>query len=167
MSARGPRKVQLTEHQRQQVEQARALAGAEAEQIAGLGDIGPANDAVMYATALGPHPGHRHRPAGHHRRDHRRCVMSMGPFESEQQARETPAVRAVFEAYAANPGVGRMAGHSHQLLLRACSAASVDLGAYDRRILAWLGGFEPTTCVVIAGLISRAHDAAGDASLDG
>ena len=31
------------------------------------------------------------------------------------------------------------------------------MGAYDRRILAWLAGFEPQTCAVVAGLITRAN----------
>ena len=35
----------------------------------------------------------------------------------------------------------------------------VSLGAFDRTILAWLSGFEPETAAVIAGLITRAHQA--------
>ncbi|HUK73793.1 MAG TPA: hypothetical protein VLW50_34460 [Streptosporangiaceae bacterium] len=83
-----------------------------------------------------------------------------GPFETEQQARELPAVRAVHEACAAAPGVGRMAPHNKQMLEDACTDAGVAAGAYDRRILAWLAGWEPQTCAVIAGLITRAHAAA-------
>jgi hypothetical protein len=41
----------------------------------------------------------------------------------------------------------------------ACTAAEVKLGAYDQRILLWLAGWEPSTCAVITGLISRAHQA--------
>ena len=37
--------------------------------------------------------------------------------------------------------------------------AGVELGAFDRRVLAWLSGWEPETAVVIAGLITRAHAA--------
>ena len=37
----------------------------------------------------------------------------MGPFESERDARELPAVQAVYEAFDADPGVGRMAPHTH------------------------------------------------------
>ncbi len=37
-----------------------------------------------------------------------------------------------------------------------CGAAGVELGAYDRRIVAWLAGWEPQTCAVVAGLITRA-----------
>jgi hypothetical protein len=38
----------------------------------------------------------------------------------------------------------------------------VYLGAYDHRIIEWLTGWEPSTCAVIAGLISRAHAAGQD-----
>ena len=83
------------------------------------------------------------------------------PLETERQAQELPAVRAVYEAFRASPGVGRMAPHNHRMLDEACSAARVEPGVFDHRILLWLAGFEPTTCAVIAGLISRA--AAGSA----
>lgn len=33
------------------------------------------------------------------------------------------------------------------------------VGAFDARILAWLAGWEPETCAVIAGLVTRAHAA--------
>ena len=82
-----------------------------------------------------------------------------GPFETEQQVRELPAVQAIYRAFRADPGPGRMAPHTHQMLIGACVAASVELGAFDRRILLWMSGWEPETCAVIAGLISRAHDA--------
>ena len=90
-----------------------------------------------------------------------------GPFETEQQARQLPAVQAVYAAFRADPGVGRMvltildpcSPQTHEMLLSACAAAGVELGAYDRHILAWLAGWEPQTVAVIAGLISRAHEA--------
>lgn len=47
------------------------------------------------------------------------------------------------------------------MLTDACKVAGVVLGAYDRRILAWLAGYEPSTCAVVAGIIRRA---AGGAS---
>ncbi|MGH3218955.1 MAG: hypothetical protein ACRDPY_09655 [Streptosporangiaceae bacterium] len=81
-----------------------------------------------------------------------------GPFETERQARELPAVRAVYEAFDADPGAGKMAPHSLRLLEDACASAGVTLGAYDRRILAWLAGWEPAACAVVAGLISRARE---------
>lgn len=77
------------------------------------------------------------------------------PLETRQQARELPAVRAVYDAmHAGQPGTAR--DLKVRLLGDACGAAGVDLGPYDDRILAWLAGWEPETCAVIAGLISRA-----------
>jgi hypothetical protein len=82
-----------------------------------------------------------------------------GPFDTERQVRELPAVRAVYEAFGADPGVGRMAPHNERMLRESCAAAGVVLGAFDVRIVSWLAGWEPGTCAVIAGLISRAHAA--------
>jgi hypothetical protein len=81
------------------------------------------------------------------------------PLETEQQARELPAVQAVFAAFDADPGVGKMLPHNEAMILGACERAGVELGAYDRRIVAWLGNWEPQTCAVITGLIERAHAA--------
>ena len=82
-----------------------------------------------------------------------------GPFETQREALDLPAVQAIYEAFRADPGVGRMAPHSLRMLEEACAAAGVGLGAYDRRVLAWLAGWEPQVCAVVAGLITRAHDA--------
>ncbi len=49
-----------------------------------------------------------------------------------------------------------MMPHNAAMLTDACAAAGVELGAYDRRILRWLAGWEPTTCAVVAGIIARA-----------
>jgi hypothetical protein len=84
---------------------------------------------------------------------------SPGPFETERQVRELPAVRAVYEAFEADPGVGRMAPHNERVLRESCAAAGVALGAFDVRIVSWLAGWEPGTCAVVAGLISRAYAA--------
>ncbi|HUZ38371.1 MAG TPA: hypothetical protein VMV17_18765 [Streptosporangiaceae bacterium] len=86
-----------------------------------------------------------------------------GPFETERQARETPAVQAVYRAFDAAPRQGGMNEPSHKLLCEALTAAGVELGAYDHRIVRWLAGWEPETCAVIAGLVTRAH-AAGAAT---
>jgi hypothetical protein len=83
-------------------------------------------------------------------------TTSDGPYQTEAQAREQPAVRAIYDAAYADRRRGVMAEGSHRLLEEACSAASVELGAYDQHILAWLAGLEPQTCAVIAGLITRA-----------
>jgi len=61
-----------------------------------------------------------------------------GPFETERQALDTPAVRAVFTAFEAAPGQGRMQPPNLAMLRAACEGADVELGAYDFAILAWL-----------------------------
>jgi hypothetical protein len=54
-------------------------------------------------------------------------------------------------------------------LRETCDRASVTVGTFDAPILAWLAGWEPKTCAVVAGLISRAYTAglcaAGSTSL--
>jgi hypothetical protein len=80
----------------------------------------------------------------------------LGPFETEQEAIRHPAVRAVYAAMRASVRRGVMAEQEQQMLEGACEAAGVEIGAYDRRILAWLAGFEPQSCAVVAGLIARA-----------
>src|SRR5260370_41941926 len=101
--------------------------------------------------------------------DHRAPVA--GPIETEQQARELPAVRAIHAAMRARTGVitpeqrAAIEAMNSALITEACSAAGVQLGTYDARIVAWLGGWEPQTCAVVAGLITRA--AAGPPALRG
>ena len=80
-----------------------------------------------------------------------------GPFETERQALGTPAVRAVFTTFEAAPGQGRMQPANLAMLRAACEGADVELGAYDLQILAWLAGWEPQVCAVVAGLITRAR----------
>ena len=87
-----------------------------------------------------------------------RCVKT-GPYETEQQVRELPAVRAIHEAMHASHRRGVIGEPGCRLLDEACEAACVKVGAYDHRILTWLAGFEPETCAVVAGLITRAHQA--------
>ena len=83
-----------------------------------------------------------------------------GPFETEQQVRDIPAVQAVRAAFRAAPGAGAHEPHNRALIEDACRAAGVKLGAYDRRIVAWLASWEPQICAVVAGLIRRAHASA-------
>ena len=45
------------------------------------------------------------------------------------------------------------------LLVRACEAAGVKLGTYDRRVLRWLAGYEDSLCGSFAGMIARAYEA--------
>ena len=83
-----------------------------------------------------------------------------GPFDTEQQARQLPAVRAVYDAFDRDPGVGKMAPHNLRLLLDALADAGVYVGAYDIQIARWVAGWEPATVAVIAGWVQRAGQAA-------
>jgi len=74
-----------------------------------------------------------------------------GPYETERQA--AGAARHIYDS---PPGTGAWGAGNHRLMEDACTAAGVQLGAYDQRILLWLAGWEPATCAVIAGLITRA-----------
>jgi hypothetical protein len=77
-----------------------------------------------------------------------------GPFNEEREAR-----RAAHATVAPEAGWSILRGPQNRLLLeRACKAAGVELGAYDRRILDWLAGYEDSICMVVAGLIGRAHE---------
>lgn len=82
-----------------------------------------------------------------------------GPFQTEREASGTKAVQAVYAAFDADPGPGKMRPHNVAMLTAACAEAGVALGAFDARQLEWLGTWEPHTCAVIAGLITRAHEA--------
>ena len=82
-----------------------------------------------------------------------------GPFGTETEARELPAVQAIYAAFSAGPGPGAMEPHTRAMLAEACEDHGVVLGAFDRRVLDWLAGWEPATCAVICGLIGRAHEA--------
>jgi hypothetical protein len=83
-----------------------------------------------------------------------------GPYETEREA--SAAVQHILDS---QPGTGAWGDGNRQLLEDACRAAGVQLGAYDYRIVLWLAGWEPATCAVVAGLITRAAqrpDAPGD-----
>lgn len=60
---------------------------------------------------------------------------------------------------------GVLAERNRARLVDACQSAGVALGSFDGRVLAWLASYEPETCVVVAGLITRAY-AAGRAAAD-
>jgi hypothetical protein len=81
------------------------------------------------------------------------------PYETERQAAD--AARHIYDS---PPGTGAWGDGNLRLLEDACRAAGVQLGAYDTRILVWLTGWEPSTCAVIAGLITRAHASRVEAS---
>jgi hypothetical protein len=45
------------------------------------------------------------------------------------------------------------------MLCEALAAAGVDLGAFDHQVVTWLAGWEAQTVAVVAGWITRAHQA--------
>lgn len=53
----------------------------------------------------------------------------------------------------------RLAREDAAILLDELAAAGVELGAYDRRQIAWLAGWEYETLVTIASWVKRAHAA--------
>lgn len=76
-------------------------------------------------------------------------MSAHGPYQAEQQAREAapwPGDAMYTFTAADNP----------RLLLEAIEHAGVTLGSYDWDIVGWLERWERATCVVIAGLITRA-----------
>lgn len=81
-----------------------------------------------------------------------------GPFETEDDARMTPAVRATWETLRAGNRRGVMDELNLRRLDEACALSGIGAGAYGHRILAWLANMEPQTCEVFADLIIRAHE---------
>jgi hypothetical protein len=88
-------------------------------------------------------------------------MISSQPVETEADARALLAVRAVYAAFDADHGVGKMTLHNHRMLCEALTAARVELGAYDHRIMLWLAGWEPQTVAVVASWVQRASQDAG------
>ena len=75
-----------------------------------------------------------------------------GPYETELEA--IKAAR-IWETEGQT-----MLSASLTMLIEACSAAGLKLGAYDTLILEWLAGHDqPQRCAVVAGLIRRAYEA--------
>jgi hypothetical protein len=85
---------------------------------------------------------------------------SAGPFETADEARELPEVRAIYESL---PPAGRLADGANRLLCQALYDAGVSLGAYDRALTAWMAGFEPQIVAVIASWVTRAARDTGGA----
>lgn len=88
-------------------------------------------------------------------------MTGWGPFETRDEASHHPAVREIHEKRHQWTGpVTRETREADEamisaLILGACDEAGVTLGAYDRRIVEWLSGWEPEVVAVIAGLIRR------------
>jgi hypothetical protein len=78
-----------------------------------------------------------------------------GPFETEDEARADPRVRAVYAAMQASTEF-RMQDGAARIITSACEQAGVQLGAYEARIVRWVAGFEPQSALVIAALVERA-----------
>jgi hypothetical protein len=78
--------------------------------------------------------------------------LPVGPFETEQDATRHPAVQEIYES-------ANLADAQHRLLEEACTAAGVELGHYDHRVILWLANYEPQMCAVVAALITRAYQA--------
>ena len=73
----------------------------------------------------------------------------------------TDAARHIY-----NSPLGSWRADNHRLIEDSCTGAQIRLGAYDLRILLRLAGWEPWTCAVLAGLVTRAHaDALDEADL--
>jgi hypothetical protein len=79
-----------------------------------------------------------------------------GPFETADEARELPEVRAIFETL---PPGGHLADGAHRLLCQALYEAGVSLGEYDKALTRFMSGFEPQVVAVIASWVTRARTA--------
>jgi hypothetical protein len=78
-----------------------------------------------------------------------------GPFGTEAEARAA----ALALGGPPRPGWSILSEEQNrQMLTAACEQASVEIGDYDARILAWLAGWEDAMCAVVAGLITRAGE---------
>ena len=82
-----------------------------------------------------------------------------GPFETEREAHFASLWAKQAPDRPAHAGTDMAAVNAADLL---GVLAGVELGAYDRRIVGWLAGWEPLTVAVICGLIRRARTARGD-----
>jgi hypothetical protein len=81
-----------------------------------------------------------------------------GPLETEREAREAASQYTGLPRASLTGPPGQLAEASLAMLLDAVNAAGVQLGTYDRRTLAWLAGYGPATCAVVASLIARAAE---------
>ncbi len=91
-------------------------------------------------------------------------VATTAPYETERQARAD--VAGVYAKCARSSRRGVMGEANLAYLREACDLGGVALGAFDARILAWLAGWEPETCAVVAGLVTRAYTAGLNAAAD-
>lgn len=78
-----------------------------------------------------------------------------GPYEREADARRDAA--AVYQQARERHNPGVMSLLNIEAVLNALDAAEVELGTYDKRIVAWLGNWEPELVQAVIGWISRAN----------
>lgn len=76
------------------------------------------------------------------------------PYDTEAEALAEPAVQETY--HLPRVDAGQMDQANRRRLLEACEQAGVELGAYDRSVLAWLAGWEPQVVQVVVGIIERA-----------
>lgn len=95
-------------------------------------------------------------------RDHPR---PSGPFQSERQA--LAAVRDISAAFDADPGPGKMRPLIYAMLTQACDQAGVELGEFDKSVLAGLANHEAPRMVSVAGIITRAYQSGRHSSETG
>lgn len=76
-----------------------------------------------------------------------------GPYNTERDAAIEPMPRHIA---APHPSLAAARAVKLAELLDACTVADVALGDYDRRVIEWLAGWEPTVVQVVADLIRRA-----------
>lgn len=78
-----------------------------------------------------------------------------GPYATERDV--YPETRPLYETARTSRDFCSLTSLNRARLLTTCAENGVRLGEFDHRILAWLAGFEPETCQVIADIIRRAH----------
>jgi hypothetical protein len=111
--------------------------------------------------ACGTTAGHGH-PIPSKRLESTVGKLHNGPFETEREARA-----AAHEVVRPEPGWSIL--HKSQnlfVLEQACERAGVELGAYDKRILDWLSGFEDSICAVVSNRRAHPHGLASSVIID-
>lgn len=78
------------------------------------------------------------------------------PIETAAQVHRLPAVDIAYAAADASGRQGGLTGQSHKILCSAVTAAGIEIGAHDHRVITWLAGYGPEICAVLASLITRA-----------
>ncbi len=79
-----------------------------------------------------------------------------GPYDTPSQARGAAAQPCRDQPYVP------LRHCAHRLLTTAIQGSGMRVGTYDRDVLLWLAAAEPDIAVVVAGLITRAHQAGRD-----